>query len=74
MKNKLLENNKLYFVYEIPKSFIDLVVKLYGKQDLFFRDIYNYRNLKKDDKFREFNRRFSFEPIYGTRSTKSMRK
>ena len=41
MKNKLLENNKLYFVYEIPKSFIDLVVKLYGKQDLFFKDIYN---------------------------------
>ena len=66
MKNKLLENNKLYFVYEIPKSFIDLVVKLYGKQDLFFKDIYNQRNLKKDDKFREFNRRFSFEPIYGS--------
>ncbi len=64
MKSKLLENNKLYFVYEVPKSFIDLVVKLNGKQDLFFRDIYNYRNLKKNDKFREFNLRFSFTPIY----------
>lgn len=64
MKSKLLEKNKLYFVYEVPKSFIDLVVKLYGKQDLLFRDTYNYRNLKKNDKFREFNLRWAFHPIY----------
>ena len=37
-----------FSAYGISDRFLKTIVEKHGKEDLFFRDVYNYRNLEKD--------------------------
>ncbi len=53
-----------YSFYAMPKSFVDRVVSRFGKNDLFFRDVYNYRNLKKNEMFRSLGLSCPLHEVY----------
>lgn len=57
-------NEPWYDIYVMSRSFIDDIVSKFGKNDLFFRDCYNYRNLSKNDVIKTIDSSCTIQKIY----------